>query len=248
MNPTSVTYPLTFLLRPCDDALRHELAASGISEESAKLMLFLVWQNFAIGGSHRREVSADGPLSADQKALSIERACGWPGKSGAFLDLAVSCGFLAVESGAGTRYLSCHGFQEFNRGKAKSIQRHGGLVRALKSHLREAEKFIDDKEELWRRTGGGAFEGLSPDRRRSAMVFLMRICRALSKTLPSDAVLSNGTIHLAAKCVEDHADSIEKTLLWVFDHRTEIQIPERLDEIVRAWPDYARKAAEDQES
>ncbi len=239
----TVSFPLTFLLRSCDDALRHEIAAAGYSDEFSKLALFLIWQNFAMGGSCRREICAEGPVSADPRVLSIERSCGWLGTPGLLIDLAIACGLLVVEKGESGRTLLCSGFQEFNRGKVKSIQRHGGLMRALKSHLRDAEKCADDKEELWRRTGGGVFEGLHPDRRRAAMVFLMRVCRALSKSLPSDAVLSNGTIHLAAKVVEAHGDTIDATLLWLFDRKGEIDIPERLDEIMRAWPDYSRQAS-----
>lgn len=239
-----VSYPMVFLMRPCDEALIHELSARGVPAESASLMCFLAWRHFAMGGSGRIQLPDGGDPCSSPRALSVERACGWSGASGEFVRVALACGFFAMESSVTGASLVCCGFQEVNRGKAQSIQRSGALAKALKAHLREAEVAIQQKEELWSRTGGGAFEGLPPERRRSAMVFLMRVCRALSRSLPSDAVLSNGTIHMAAKCLEDYGDSVDATLFWVFDNRTVIDLPDRLDDIIREWPEYTRRAEE----
>ena len=243
MSESIVTYPRSFLSRPQDRMLLAELEAAGTPPDSARLMLYQCWVDFATGESDRRPIG-DEPMAEDRQVRAMEQFVGWKGPDGDFVRHALMAGFLVKETTAAGSALVCSGFRALNRSKAGSMQRKGGLARALKAHLRDAVNDAEKREELWSRNGGGSFGDMPPQMRKDAMVFIIRVCRALGFPIPADSMLAAGIIGQAAACLTEHdPDAIESTLMWLFDHRSHPCVPDRLDNVFRSWSEFSSSAA-----
>jgi hypothetical protein len=108
-------------------------------------------------------------------------------------------------------------------------------------------KSAEEREELWNRTGGGAFASIPAEARREALVFMNRVCRALRMPVPADSVLAaSGAFDLALACLRDHdAKAIDSTLMWLLANRNGQDVPDRLDAVLREWASFSAKALED---
>jgi hypothetical protein len=240
---SQVSYPLFFEDRQEDRAMVADLVSQGVDPNVAAFMLYRIWKEFAHGKSDRRVVDPSN-LAADRSVLMIEQFCKWSGTRGGLVSAAIAAGFLRLESvaGGGT-LLVCHGFRE-NNNRATSMQSRGGLGRALKTHQREAAAAAEEREKLWSRTGGGAFKEIPAEQRREAIVFIVLVCRALGRPIPADAALTDGTFHLAIEIIRDHSEESRKAvLMWLLPNRGDASIPERIDMVLRAWPEYVTKSA-----
>jgi hypothetical protein len=245
-----VSYPQSFLHRPEDRSFLMELKAAGCDENAARLMLYRIWADYATGGSDRRPVDLS-DLAQDRQVRVLESFCEWTGKSGDMVRLGIASGFLRTEpSAGGGDMLICTGFYPINsnwNAKGNSFQRRGAYTRILAANLKESLRSADEREELWSRSGGGAFKDIPAESRREALVFINRICRALKIPAPADSVLAaGGVFNLAVQAIQTHSvKSIDSTLMWLLSNRGAQSIPDRIDAILREWPVLARKAAEE---
>lgn len=245
-----VSYPQSFLSRPEDRAFLIEQDQAGVSPEKAALTLYRIWADYSTGGSDRRPL-ADEDLSKDRQVRVLESFCGWDGAPGDMVRLAVAAGFLRIETQpSGNRALVCTGFYPINsnwNAKGNSFQRKGAFTRILTADLKSAMKSAEEREELWSRTGGGAFAAIPAESRREALVFMNRVCRALKMPVPADSVLAaSGAFDLALAVLRDHESrEVDSTLMWLLANRNGQDIPDRLDVVLREWKTFLAKAQED---
>lgn len=245
-----VSYPQSFLSRPEDRAFLIELEQAGVTAEKAALMLYRIWADYSTGGSDRRPVMEE-DIGADRQVRVLESFCGWDGPPGDLVRLGVASGFLRFEvNPSGGRALVCSGFYPINSNwnvKGNSFQRKGAFTRILTADLKSAMKSAEEREELWSRTGGGAFASIPAESRREALIFMNRVSRALKMGVPADSVLAaSGAFGLALDCLRDHdPKSIDATLMWLLANRNGQDVPDRLDAVLRQWSVFAAKAAEE---
>jgi len=244
-----VSYPQSFLHRPEDRSFLLELSAAGIQAAESKLMLYRVWADYATGGSDRRPVDPEA-LATDRQVRVLESFCEWQGGPGEMVRLAVMAGFLRMEPApSGGHALICSGFYPINsnwNAKGNSFQRRGAYTRILGADLKKSLQSAQEREELWSRSGGGVFKEVPADTRREALVFINRVCRALKMPFPADSVLSAGIFPLAIDCINTcSGKSIDSTLMWLLSNRAAQTVPDRLDAILREWPEFTKKAADE---
>ena len=241
-----ICYPQAFLERPEDRSLLVELAIAEVPEDSAKLILYRIWADFATSGSDRRVIDEE-RLDDDRQVRVLEAFCGWKGAPGRLVRLAAETGFLKIEGSENGTMLICKDFFPINSAwssKGRSFQKKGAFTRVMRKHLEAAETDAVQREELWSRTGAAAFLDIPEASRKDALRFIYRICRALGIQVPSDEVLRAGPFRQAIDCQRDTpAKVIDDTLIWLISRRKSPDIPDRIDAILRAWPDYVKQAA-----
>ena len=239
-----ICYPSSFLERPEDRSFLIELSFAKIPKDTARLILYRIWADFATGGSDRRKIDAE-KLEDDRQVLVLENFCEWAGRAGDLVRMAIGSGFLAVERGESATMLVCKGFYPTNsawNAKGRGFQKRGGLSRVLKVHGEKADGDVEDMEKLWARTGN-PFADVHSDTLLEATRLIFRICRTLSLKNPSSAELQSGIMRMALELVQASEESqIKETLLWLLSRRKEPDMPDRLDAILRAWPSYVDKA------
>ncbi len=244
-------YPTSFLERPVDRSFLVELEFANVPKDSARLILYRIWADFATGGSDRRRIEA-ADLAEDRQVRVLESFCEWAGKSGDLVRMAVDAGFLTLSGGDEGRHLVCEGFYPINsafNSKGRSFQRRGGLSRVLQKHNLAAAGDADQLEKLWERTGN-PFQDVAPEICRRAAILISNITRALGKPSPTTEELKTGIMRMAIENVQatNEKDQAE-TLLWILSRRKDPEMENsRLDSILRAWPTYVQKAASEMSS
>ena len=244
-TPATICYPSSFLERPEDRSFLIELSFAAIPKDTARLILYRIWADFATGGSDRRKIdSAD--MVADRQVRVLEGFCEWAGEPGALVRMAIGAGFLVVEHGEAGSMLVCKGFYPANsawNAKGRGFQRRGGLSRVLKGHSLKADDDVALLEKLWERTGN-PFADVDPETCRDASRLIYRICRTLGIATPGENDLKSGVMRQAIECVRStDATQTKGTLLWLLSRRKEPDMPDRLDAILRAWPTFVAKSA-----
>jgi hypothetical protein len=243
-----VSYPHSFLSRPEDRAFLLEMNEAGIGHDRSCLICYRMWVDFSTGGSDRRALEAE-LLEEDRAVRVLESFLGWDGKPGALVRMAISSGFLREERMPGGKaVLICSGFYPINSNwsaKGNAFQRKGALTRVLSDDLKRAEQSVAAQEEIWGRTGGGAFAAIPAEERRAGFVFMNRVCRALRMNVPAEGVLaSSGALDLALRVLREHdAKQIDATLMWLLANRQGQKVPDRLDAVLREWQDFANQAS-----
>lgn len=246
MSEAVICYPQSFLERPEDRSFLMELEMAGVSNDASRLVLYRIWADFATSGTDRRSVN-DEDLAGDRAVRVLEAFCDWRGEPGALVRMAVETGFLKIEPSATGPMLICKDFFPNNSAwssKGRSFQKKGAFTRVMKKHLASAEDDASQREELWKRTGSSIFEEIPGETRAAALRFIYRICRALGRPVDSDEVLSAGPFRQAVDCLRDFsAKEVDDTLVWLISRRKSPDIPERIDAVLRAWPDYVKQSA-----
>ena len=239
-----ICYPSSFLERPEDRSFLMELSFASIPKDSACLILYRIWADFATGGSDRRLVDPE-KLAGDRQVRVLENFCGWTGEAGDLVRMAIGTDFLTIERGETTAMLVCKGFYPTNsawNAKGRGFQKRGGLSRVLKVHGEKAEGDVQDLEKLWARTGN-PFADIHPDILGEANRLIFRVCRTLSLKNPTTPELQSGIMRMAIELVQSSDEAqIKETLLWLLSRRKEPNMPERLDVVLRSWPSYVEKA------
>ncbi len=246
-QPAVICYPASFLERPEDRSLLIELDFARIPENSAKLILYRIWADFATGGSDRRPVDPEN-MEEDRQVRVLENYCAWTGAPGHLVRMAVEAKFLLIELGENPM-LVCKGFYPINsawNAGNRSFQKLGGLSRGLNAQTAIADKDAGRRLELWSRTMRNPFEDIAPEILSSALNFIMRVCRIMNFPQPDDTALQAGVMRMAVESVSNYAeDEIRKTMLWLLSRRKEPGMPDRLDAVLRIWPSYQKSAVEE---
>lgn len=244
----NIVYPISFLERPEDRSFLVELKHAGVHPDTAKLLLYRIWADFATGGSDRRAIH-ESNIAKDRQVRVLEAFCDWQGESGLLVRMAVESGFLRIEIGPKGGMLVCAGFYPINSAwsaKGRSFQKKGAYTRVLNRHASMADEEAGKREELWKRTGGGIFHEVPESTRREAMRFIIRVCRTLGMDVPGDVVLHAGPFRMAIEHLQSTPEpKINDTLLWLLSRRGSPEIPDRLDAVLREWPEYVRRSAEE---
>lgn len=239
-----ICYPSSFLERPEDRSFLIELSFVSIPKDTARLILYRIWADFATGGSDRRQIDAEN-LEQDRQVRVLENFCEWSGRAGELVRMAVGAGFLTVERGESATMLVCKGFYPTNsawNAKGRGFQKRGGLSRVLKVHGEKADGDVEELEKLWARTGN-PFTDIDPEILLHATRLICRICRTLAIKNPTATELQSGIMRMAIELVQASDEAqIKETLLWLLSRRKEPDMPDRLDVILRAWPGYVEKA------
>jgi hypothetical protein len=245
MNEAVICYPRSFLERPEDRRFLMELKHLEAPEDSARLYLYRLWADYATGGSDRREIThPEAEIGKDGAVRLLEDFCGWVGVSGDLVRAALAAGFLSIDSRDGKRALVCTGFFPINSAwcrDGKSMQKKGGLARAAQNQKRATERDAAARETLWLRRND-EFD-VTPEQRGAALRFVMRLCRAVNLATPDDEALRAGPFRKAAEIL-DRADeaTVERTLLWLISNRSEPDIPQRIDQLLRGWDTFVSRA------
>lgn len=237
-----VCYPKIFLERPEDRDFITELVALGVPAAEAKLLLYRIWADFAIGGSERRGLGVDD--AGQRRAIrSIEEYVGWSGTHGELVATAVSVGFLKRDEGSGVPVLICVGFKECNAGKGRSMQSAGGKATAIVKHAKAAAAAAEERLELWNRTTPRNLEGVPMEKRKRGLVLMLRVCRVLSLKDPGDVVLVDGTLAAILAILDQHSeDAVERTIKWLYGNRTDESIPDQLHAVFAKWNEFTVRA------
>lgn len=253
MSVPTICFPVSFLERPEDRSFLIEMSFAEVPADTAKLTLYRIWHDFATGGSDRRVVNPEN-LPEDRQVRVLESFCGWTGTAGKLVRMGIDSGFLKIDGTAESGHsLVCCGFYPINsawKKKGTSMQQLGAYTRVLKRDDKIAEADLTQREELWSRTGGGIFTTVPEHERRDAMKFIYRICRSRGIDVPSDAVLSAGPFRAAVECLEAQTPEkkVNNALIWIISQRSSPDLPERLDALLREWPEILKKSAEEMES
>jgi hypothetical protein len=247
MSAPVICYPYSFLERPEDRSFLIELGIANVPGDTARLMLYRIWADFATGGSDRRVLASPENLGKDRLVRVLESFCGWSGEPGLLVRMGVESGFLQIERGGDITMLVCHGFFPINSAWTRggnSFQKRGAYTRIKNKQASLADAEASKREELWQRTGTTAFSEFNDDERKSALRFIIRICRALGLKIPADSVLAAGPFRMAAECLRASSEKeIDDTLLWLISKRQSPDISDRLDVILRGWSELMKKAA-----
>lgn len=227
-----------------------KLLAEEMSEDAARLALYLLWCDFANGGSDRRALRCEedapaGELAAEGQVALLEDFAGWTGGRGGFFRMAVEAGFLRMEprEGGGCDVV-CHGFYPLNarlNRQGKSIQRMGGLARSVRSKQRDAEMLAARSLELWERRGD-QFD-LPEEHRRDALRLILELARVMALDSPADEVLRTGLLRKAHECQRTtDAEERQRVLMWLLAHRDDADVPKDVGRLLAMWDDLCSKS------
>lgn len=237
-----VCYPKSFLERPEDRDLISDLVALGTPVLEAKLLLYRIWADFAIGGSERRSLGVDS--SGERRAIrSIEEFVGWSGVHGELIGTAVAVGFLKRDEAAGLPVLICVGFKECNAGKGRSMQSAGGKATAIVKHTKAATAAAEERMELWGRTTPRSLESIPAEKQKQGLVLMLRVCRVLSLKDPGDVVLVDGTLSSVLSVLDQHSpEDIELAIKWLYGNRNDESVPDQLHAVFVKWSEFVSRA------
>lgn len=243
---STVAYPTSFLERPEDRSFLIELEFASIPKETARLILYRIWSDFATGGSDRRKIEAEN-LAEDRQVRVLENYCEWTGGPGELVRMAVASGFLTIINGDSGKHLICTGFYPINsafNAKGRSFQRRGGLSRVLNAQSQAAQGDADDFEKLWERTGN-PFQDVPPEICRRAILLISNITRALGLKNPTNEELKTGIMRMAIEIVQStNEKDVSETLLWLLSKRKDPEmVNARLDTVLRQFPNHLATAA-----
>ena len=246
MSVPVICYPYSFLERPEDRSFLIELSLEGVAPDSARLMLYRIWADFATGGSDRRVLAEVEDIGKDRLVRVLESFCGWKGESGSLVRMALASGFLKMEHVGESSVLVCCGFFPINSAWTRggnSIQKRGAYTRIRNKQSDLADKEASEREELWKRNGSVAFSEFTEEERKSSLRFIIRICRALGMKMPADSILSAGPFRMASEVLRVSSQKeIDDTLLWLISKRQSPDVSDRLDVILREWKEMSKKA------
>jgi hypothetical protein len=247
---TSISYPINFLARPADRYLIERLRQAGYSQDSAEILLYRIWQDFASGGSDRRQLSGGREDFASDLAVKLlEDFCKWvPAgeKPGMLVEMACAADFLGVEATeSGETVLVCRDFYPLNSrisGKS-SIQSLGGYSKGLSFASAKAAKDTAEHLQLWEHNPNHGFEDFTPALREAALLFIHRICRAAAREVPPDSVLRAGLFRTAGRCLDQSTQKqVHDTLLYLVSLRNKPNLPASLEAILNQWSELVARA------
>lgn len=251
MSEPTISYPRNFLERPEDRAFLISFRGQEAKPAQVKFHLYRMWADFATGGGDTRLVSSGTEcLSSDPAALMIEEFCQWEGDPGDLVSRCLKSGFLSYEpreSGGGV--LRCTGFMQANQasfGKLGSMQKAGGHARGRQRQKAAAERETKEMLELWKRNGTESPDGMTAPQAEQSVLFILRVCRAMNWKKPSMDEMRSGSMRMAGEIlVKSSSERLEKVVLWLIANRNAMDMPTRLDQLLRVWDGIEKRALED---
>jgi hypothetical protein len=205
-----VSFPLTFLSRPCDrEFLMRLKSVESVDDSGFASMLWKLWFWFAGG---------DGPTHSigEMSDILMEDSVGWGGPSGGFVELALRSKFMVLTDGEGSGYYSLNGFADLNSGDAALSRKKGGRLRWKKTHELKSRDEASDILGLWVARKDEVIEGESAELNERALMIGLNICRGAGLDLPTEADFRSGyLVKCLAVAKEFDGDALDRIFRFI---------------------------------
>lgn len=242
---SNLILPLGFGERPCDRLLSASLS---LPPESSLGLMLRVWRDFAIARDDRRSVPRDPEARASSAAVRIiESFIGWTGEPGAFVAAGVAAGFFTLLP---IDEVNCQlvlvDFFPANRSGALdlSASRLGGTAKSVNSAIRKAKAGADEQLDFLRQSGHDLLRGRAEKDVSAGLLFIHQLCNVLKQPVPQAKEWKEELLVKALDVKSGHdAAAIDRTFRWLVLHRGSQEIPDRIDFVLNAFPDFAARAA-----
>lgn len=241
-----VKFPVNFGRRDCDRLLSYAIQDADHTREEAFHFLWNIWMDFAMARTDRRNIGHL-PVESSPHTRILEEYCGWKGRSGELVTLAIESGFMALEESEDTFWLVCTDFFPLNEEldvNRISAQKKGAYVRHARRAIKEGDAMAGDLFKIMEIRGQkGLLDKFPEESRRHCVSIITSISRVLGLPSVTEGVLNDECLSMSYDIICHHdPDTIERVFMWLMANRAESSIPKREDLILRNFKSYIEKS------